>query len=116
MESEVHGGKSNFGIIRASYVQPSATVNTWSGAPPSGAAVSPRAVPRAPALLLVPPGLRAPGTHRQPLLQVVADGFHVRLVSLAVLRHQLSRLGTRKAPCDKAPQLRYGGGGVAEQL
>uniref|UniRef100_A0A480HB23 Selenocysteine lyase isoform X1 n=1 Tax=Sus scrofa TaxID=9823 RepID=A0A480HB23_PIG len=29
---------------------------------------------------------------RQPLLQVVADGFHVRLVSLAVLRHQLSRL------------------------
>ena len=43
---------------------------------------------------------RAPGTHRQPLLQVVAHTPHVSLVGLAVLRHQLGRLWTQEGVGD----------------
>lgn len=44
------------------------------------------------------PELRATGTHRQPLLQVVAHSLHVGFVGLALLCHQLSRLGTQEGP------------------
>ena len=43
---------------------------------------------------------RAPGTYRQPLLQVVAHAPHVGLVGLAVLRHQLGRLRTQEGVGD----------------